>query len=104
LTWFRTNYKGSCAIEIKATHTGAIPESAVAPHQLAALLAAQSSGIVYKIPDAQVAKRPCDAFMLSYTAAFVVAVFSSNKLCLVIDADKWKGATPKRAARIRFTL
>lgn len=104
LNWFRTNYKGSCAIEIKATKSNSIPESALQPHQKAALIAARGAGVVYKIPDTSFAKRPFDAFMLSYTQAFVVACFSSSRVCLVIEADKWKGATPKTPALFRFHI
>ncbi len=104
LDWFRKNYKGSCAIEIKATRSRSIPASALRLHQAAALKQVSSSGLAYKIPDEGFSKKPFDAFFLSYSASFVVACFQTEGVCLVIDADKWRGATPDTPARYCFTL
>lgn len=73
-------------------------------HQLQALKQAREDGLVYKIPDDGFSKKPFDAFMLAGCDAFVVACFEADGVCLVIDADKWCGATLDTPARYRLTL
>ncbi len=91
LEWFRLNHKTSAAIEIKATATNSIPESALEPHQRKALLDAQNGGLVWKIPDLG-RRNPFDAFMLKGVPAYVVACFTKKGVCYVIPVDQWAGA------------
>lgn len=97
LSWFRENYPGSAAIEIKATDKMSIPASAVLPHQRAALMdvcGGKSGGLVYKISDEARRQVPFDAFQLQHAGAFVVACFTDPKIrrCLIYDIREWKGA------------
>ncbi len=107
LKWFKENYSGSAAIEIKATDGRSIPESALMPHQKAALLAACGNGIVWKIPDEARRQNPFDAFKIERGGAFVVACFTGKeRVALVIDAREWNGARfdKERGVYQRFPL
>lgn len=105
LQWFRDNYKGNCAIEIKATDTGSIHKSVLKEHQYQALMDAQGErGIVYKIADSSRRQLPFDAFKLQNTPAFVVACFTNNGICLVIPVNEWNGATPATRAIYQIKL
>ena len=105
LEWFRKAHKGPCAIEIKATDTNSIPESKLAPHQKLALLAATQGGIVHKLTDEARRKQPFDAFMLVGVPAYVVAVFTKEpRVALVIEVQKWRGATRATDCKFRFTI
>ena len=92
LEWFKANYAGSAAIEIKATKGRSIPASALLPHQRRALLGACGNGIVWKIPDEARRQTPFDAFKIEHAGAFVVCVFTSAHVALVIDVREWNGA------------
>lgn len=61
--------------------------SAVADHQIAALLAAKRSGILYKIPDDSRGIKPFDMVYLKGVLAFVVIKYPSF-FCL-IDVDNF---------------
>ncbi|MHB8674625.1 MAG: hypothetical protein ACYDAK_13240 [Candidatus Limnocylindrales bacterium] len=99
LDWFRTHHVGSAAIEIKATKSASIPASALAPHQKLALFdASLGRGLVHKLSDAARLKQPFDALMLQNVPAYVVAVFITHKIALVIPADAWHGAKPTTPA------
>ena len=102
LAWLKANHKGCAAIEVKITTSGSIPANAVAKHQLSALRDVLGAGLVWKIPDIGYSKKPFDAFMLSYTSAFVVCCFSRKRLCIVINAKEWRGATPSTHAQYSF--
>ncbi len=104
LQWFRDNYKGSCALEIKATATNSVPRSALQPHQEAALKQVKGAGLAYKIADVGYSKKPFDAFFLSYTEAFVVVCFTQKRICLCIPVSEWNGATPNTKARYIFSF
>lgn len=91
LRWFRERYPGSCAIEVKVGVGDSIPASAVKPHQMASLKAADT-GFVHKLSDIARIKQPFDAFMLKGVPGYVVACFPKHKKCLVIDANRWNGA------------
>ena len=104
LDYFRKNYKGSCAIEVKVSATNSIPRSALQPHQEAALKQVRGAGLAYKIPDSGYAKKPFDAFFLSYTEAFVVACFTKKRICLCIPVNEWNGATPSSKSSYHFPL
>ncbi len=92
LAWFRLNHKTSAAIEIKATATNSIPESALEPHQRKALTDAQNGSLEWKIPDLG-RRNPFDAFMLKGVSAYVVACFTKKGMCYVIPIDRWRGAS-----------
>lgn len=96
LQYFRENYKGSCALEIKATLRRTIPKSALESHQEAALYAAASGTLAHKISDAGHVRNPFDAFVLSGVPAYVVACFlhADDRIALAIPIEKWQGATP----------
>lgn len=106
LAWFKYNGPSSCAIEIKATTSGSIPESALLPHQKAALLAACKSGVIHKLSDEARRQQPFDAFKISYARAFVVCCFLKEGLreALVIDVKEWRGAKYDTPSAYRFTL
>lgn len=104
LEWFKENYSGSCAIEIKATKGRSIPASALLPHQKAALMAACGRGITWKIPDEARRQTPFDAFKIARAGAFVVCVFTTTRVVLVIDVREWAGARSDTACYARFPL
>lgn len=92
LEWFRANYSGSCALEIKATSGNSIPASAVLPHQKLALWdVALRGGIVHKLSDEARRKQPFDAFCLKGCPAYVVACFTTYHTCYLIPIQEWKG-------------
>ena len=62
----------SAAFELKQTTIDYISFSALQDHQEAALLAATSSGLLYKAPDDSRGVKPFDFFYLKRTPAFVV--------------------------------
>lgn len=89
--WFKDNYPGSVALEVKATKTRSIPESALMPHQKSALLEASSMrGIGHKIADTG-RRLPFDAFVLKNTPAFVVACFTADSVAFAIPVEEWRG-------------
>lgn len=95
----------SCLIEIKSTKTNSIAESAVKPHQLKALLSAQTSaGVAYKIPDTGHVRTPADAFILKQAKSFVVACFPHKGVCLAITPEKWVGAKFEPLTACEFVI
>lgn len=91
LDWFRKNHKGSCAIEIKATQTDTCPRSAVQPHQIKALIDAQSvDGLVHKIADNK-RKNPFDAFMLQGVFSYVAVYYIKHKVLILYNPLDWDG-------------
>lgn len=92
LQWFRDNYQGSCAIEIKQTKTNTLAKSKVEPHQIKALLSASGAGIVHKIADNK-RKNPFDAFMLQGVKSYIVVAFISHKFALAYNPETWDGAS-----------
>lgn len=106
LDWFRENHQGSCAIEIKATEGRSIPESALAPHQKAALMEAAEGRLVHKISDAGRLRVPFDAFMLSGVPSYVVAAFlgPTDRVALVIPVVAWAGAKPTTGCAWRIKI
>lgn len=103
LKWFRENYVGSCAIEIKSSSGGKISESSVTEDQRTALKSASTASIVHKIADSK-RKNPFDAFVLSGVPAYVVACFPSRGVALAIRIEKWKGATHVTPCEFRIDL
>lgn len=103
MTWFRTNFNESCAIEVKATAGNSIPESALLDHQRLALSdAGSSTGLTHKLSDEAMRRQPFDAFYLISAKAFVVACFTSAGVCYVIPIEQWKGA--RVGMRAPFTI
>lgn len=103
LKWFRENYKGSCAIEIKSSSGGKISESSVTSDQRAALKSASMGSIVHKIADSK-RKNPFDAFVLHKVPGYVVACFQNKGVALVIRIEKWKGASYETPCEFRIDL
>ncbi len=94
---------GSWAVEIKATSGKSIPLSAVQPHQLLALKQVKTQGVVHKISDEARRKQPFDAFKVKGDA-YVVACFTSDGICLVIDANLWNGARVDMASGYAYRV
>lgn len=84
LEWFRDYYKGegthACvALEIKYAEGNSLGQSALKPHQKAALKAASGGwGLVHKLSDEVRRQQPFDAFLLRWADAFVVVVWSAR--------------------------
>lgn len=76
--WLKAVWKQTGAFELKLVKKGALPYSAVAPHQIEALLNAQHGTLVYKIPDVGY-QNPFDTFCLSSVPAFVVVKYPSGE-------------------------
>ncbi len=95
LAWFREKHKKIAVFEIKATDSNSIPQSALAPHQRAALIKASTGTLVHKLTDASRTRQPFDAFCVSLCPAYVVAVFPTHKVAYVITVGKWTGASYK---------
>jgi len=103
LAWFKENHAGSCAIEVKATNTGSIPESALLPHQKQALLDVIHGTLTHKIADTG-RRLPFDAFMLQGLPAYVVACFTKHGVAQVYSVEQWKGAKYDSFAPVDFKL
>lgn len=85
--WLKANPRETAAFELKQTQKESMAFSAVADHQIAALLAAKRSGILYKIPDDSRGIKPFDMVYLKGVLAFVVIKYPSF-FCL-IDVDNF---------------
>lgn len=73
----------SGAFELKQTTTGSFPFDEVQEHQLDALLAAQTNGILYKIPDDSRGIKPFDMVYLKATPSYVVIRYP-DFFCLIL--------------------
>lgn len=83
--WLKAVHKQTGAFELKLCKERALPYSAVAPHQIEALLNAKHSTLVFKLPDVGY-QNPFDCFSLSGVPAFVVIKFASG-VAYGIDID-----------------
>lgn len=101
LEWFRNSYLGgSVALEIKYCKGNSLGQSALQPHQRAALRAAASggagAGLIHKLSDEVRRQQPFDAFMIRGAAAFVVVVFGGREAgglrCAAWPVVAWAGA------------
>lgn len=90
--WCKHVWKKTAAFELKVTPGTSLAFNHVQPHQEAALLAAKTSGIVFKIPDAGW-QNPFDSFMLAGVDAIIVVMFRSKeraqKEFVMIDIETW---------------
>lgn len=99
----RSHYSGTCAFEVKVCKKGAkrIPESALKPHQKAALMdAASKSGIVYKLTDEARRQQPFDGFKLAGVEAYVIVCFDDIRIG--IRVQDWCGATRETVGAFTF--
>jgi penicillin-binding protein-related factor A (putative recombinase) len=83
--WLKHVHKQTGAFELKLCRNRAMPYSAVAPHQIDALLNAKHGTLIYKIPDVGY-QNPFDCVSLSGVPAFVVVKYTSGK-AYGIDID-----------------
>lgn len=84
--WLRSRkYFHTAAFELKQTRTESIPFSDVQAHQMAALQAAKTDGMLYKIPDDSRGIKPFDMVYLKKVHAFVVIRYPS--FFCIIDID-----------------
>lgn len=94
LNWFRENYNGNCAIEVKVSKNNkTVPRSAVALHQILALSAVKKDprGFAYKISDESRRQLPFDAFFLKFAEAFIVCVFPRHGVAIAVNPLAWQG-------------
>lgn len=70
--WLRANPRYSAAFELKQTQRDYISFNAVQPHQIAALMAVQNQGLLYKISDETRGFKPFDLFYMRNEEAYVV--------------------------------
>ncbi len=75
----------SAAFELKQTTTNSIPFSAVQEHQIDALKAVKTSGLLYKIPDDSRGVKPFDFVFLKTAPAYVVIKYPQG--FVVIDVN-----------------
>lgn len=116
--WVKAKWKETAVFEFKVTKDKSIPFDAVKPHQVAALLAANSeTGLYFKIPDAMYGYNPFDAFFVRAVSAYVVIMFyrRGQKDFYMIKIEDWiresknskrKSLTEERASSIgiKFVL
>lgn len=96
--WLKEVYKKTGAFELKQC-SGSLPFSAVAPHQLEALLQVHNGTLVYKIPDVGY-QNPFDCLCMAGERAFIVIKYPS---CFVlIDPETWQ-LESKRSKRRSLT-
>ena len=75
--WLKAVHRQTGAFELKLARTNSLPYSAVAPHQVDALLNSKHGTLVFKIPDSGFTN-PFDCFSLSGVPAFVVIKYPSG--------------------------
>lgn len=97
----------SAGFELKQTTTDSLPFDAVKDHQIDALLAANSTGLLYKAPDDSRGIKPFDLFYLRGAATYVVIKYPSCFVLINIrifkmekEKSKRKSLTVKRAQQI----
>jgi len=107
--WLKAVHKKTGLFELKITK-GALPFSAVAPHQVEALLNAKHSCLYYKIPDVGY-QNPADAFGLCGEEAYVVIKYPKAWYMIDIDAflkerdsSSRKSLTEERAKEIALSV
>ena len=95
--WLKANPMPSCAFELKQTTGTSLPFSAVAEHQIDALLASKSKeGFLYKIPDDSRSVKPYDLFYLRNAFAYVVIRYPRAFHVIDIDTFLLEKARSKR--------
>lgn len=105
--WLKANPMPSAAFELKQC-SGSLPFSALADHQVDALLAVKSdTGLLYKAPDDSRSVKPFDLFYLRNTYAYVVIKYPRSFHIISIDTfllekkrSKRKSLTESRARDI----
>ena len=70
--WLKANPMYSAAFELKQTTTDSLPFSDVQEHQMAALMAAEGEGLIYKAPDDSRGIKPFDIFYLRHATSYIV--------------------------------
>ena len=111
--WLKDEFlpdKDSCAFAFEIKHTrgkDSFPFSEVKDHQIKALLAVQTSGLVYKIADDTIGYRPFDCFAMKKCQSYIVIKY--NKFFVLIDVNDFifeknnfprKSLTERRATDI----
>lgn len=104
--------KGGVAFELKHTRgKDALPFSAVEEHQLDALVAASTTGFIYKISDESQGYKPFDCFMLRMCPAYVVIKYPDFFVMIPVKKfiqekarSKMKSLTGERAKEIAVCI
>jgi hypothetical protein len=94
--WLKTVYKQTGAFELKQTTGNSIPFDAVAPHQIAALEAANHGVLAFKIPDGTFSQSPFDCFTLAKVPAYVVIKYPKCFELIAIDTFTLENKRSKR--------
>ena len=88
--WLRANPMPSAAFELKYSPTNALPfngSSSVKPHQIDALLAAQTKrGLLYKPPDDSRGVKPCDLLLVANATSYVVICYPTEFHVIPIES------------------
>src|SRR5689334_9672946 len=83
--WIKANPRCSGAFELKQTTTNSILFDAVKEHQINALQAVKTNGLLYKAPDDSAGIKPFDFFYLRQSPAYIVIRYP--KFFCLIDID-----------------
>lgn len=104
--WVKNVYKKTACFELKRAVGNSLPFSAVAVHQIDALLNATSEVLVYKIPDVGY-QNPFDCFCLAGVPAYVVIKYDHGFELISVETfilekvhSKRKSLTSERAKAI----
>lgn len=90
--YMKNCWKGSAVFELKITHDGSLPFSAVKSHQSAALYIAKHGQLAYKLPDVGWEQKPFDMVVLGGMPAYILVMFYVRgcKTVYIIDIDVWQ--------------
>ena len=105
--WLKANPMHTAAFELKQTTADSLPFNSVSDHQINALLAVSSSGLLYKIPDDSRGIKPFDMVYFRNELSYIVVKFpkhfeiiSINTWILERGRSKRKSLTSERAKEI----
>jgi penicillin-binding protein-related factor A (putative recombinase) len=105
--YLKAHPMASAGFELKQTTENSLPFSAVPEHQVAALRAAKTTGILYKAPDDSRGAKPFDYFYIRGACAYVVIRFPDEFHFIDIDdfvafknASKRKSITCEESRRL----
>ena len=70
--------------ELKQTNGGTFPFSKIEPHQYEGLIAAEKNGLVWKISDQDMRRKPCDTLGIPPLPAYLVIKFLDGYYCIRI--------------------
>lgn len=89
--WLKNVYKQTGVFELKFCKEKSLLFSAVADHQIEALLHTQNSNLTYKIPDVGMGQKPFDCFCLAGVPSWIVVMFykKGQKEFFMISIDDW---------------